>query len=453
MNIDFLGHASILVGGIEGTALFDPLLFGVHHEGLYDVHPRRELDIAQIPALDAVFISHAHLDHFDLHSLALLPRELPIHCAADPLLIGCLDGLGFSTILPLRNFVPIMIGTMEIVPTPGAPGTTEHGFVVREKDAVTWNLVDTFPTPATIAEVRRRHPEIHLAIVPWQPLQDRDVLIGGSRGFPYEMYAALVANVLRIDARYLVPGACGFRAIGPNAWMNRVLFPVTRPRFVEDITRANAAWNSRVLEMDPGDRILLTQEVCCSQKNQVEYCKAEPYGWEEISFRPHEAGRLVAEHRGALFSVEASQPFARAFFEEHLPRLIDEECVLFDEHRRYGVRHEFEVVFADERRAWTLDFSRDRCAVTPGRCATTDASTIVTASLLTGLVAETISWDFAEFSGDYRHHNRCYSVDACGVHAPHAARLPDPLRVVFGARSMREKCYAAQVERLVAASK
>ncbi|MBK9260252.1 MAG: MBL fold metallo-hydrolase [Polyangiaceae bacterium] len=451
MNIDFLGHAMLLIRGAEGTILFDPLFFGAHHEGLYEVYPRRELDIEQLPPLDAVFLSQARLDHFDLHSMALMPRELPIYCAADSLLLACLDGLGFLRIRPLRNLEPVTIGSLEIIPTPGAADTIQHGFIVRDGNIVLWNLVDTNPPLSVIAEIRLRFPEIHLAIVPWQPLQDQLVAIGGARQFPYEMYGTIISTALQIGARSLVPGSCGFRATGHHAWLNHVLFPITRTRFVEDVVRANPAWDSQIFEMDSGDRIVLTQDVVGVQKNQVEYCKSGPYRWEELAYRPDDAGCQVNEHRGELFSIASSLPFVSAFFEDHMLRIVNQERTLFEGHRRLHVRQQFDIVFADGRRSWTWAFSGEHCVCTPGQCALADVSSILTASLLTGLVAGTVSWDFASASGDYRHYSGIHAVSACGVYAPLGARLEDPLSVVFGARSTREKWFAEQIERLLTA--
>jgi L-ascorbate metabolism protein UlaG (beta-lactamase superfamily) len=452
MRLDFLGHASILLAGAERTVLFDPLLLGLHHEGLYDVYPRRTLDLGGLPALSAVVVSHAHLDHLDLPSLSLLPRELPVYTAADPLILACLQGLGFRSVRAVTSFSPFSVGGLEIMPTPGAPGTLEHGFVVRAGAAVAWNLVDTSPPAEAIAEVKRRYPVIDVAVVPWQPLLDTAVAGGGALAFPHEAYSTLVANALDVGARAIVPGASGFAAVGPQAWMNHVMFPVTRARFMLDLVTASPALAGQVFALDPGDRLTLEGGAARPEPGAVAYCHAEPHRWEDLAFRPHDAASAVAEHRGALFTVAENLPLVRAFFEDFLPGLAAREPAAFAAHRRLGVEHEFEVVFADGRRHFTLDFRGEAPTARAGRSPLALASTIISAGLLTGLVAGTVSWDFAAFSGEYRRHEHAYLVGPSGIGAARPSRLVDPLRLVFGGPAARERALAGQLERILAAT-
>src|SRR5688500_8715597 len=85
MELVFLGHQSWLVRKNETTLLIDPLLrdtFGVDPISGFRIYPPREIDPAGIGAVTAVFLSHEHGDHFDLPSLATLPRGTMIY-------VGC----------------------------------------------------------------------------------------------------------------------------------------------------------------------------------------------------------------------------------------------------------------------------------------------------------------------------------------------------------------------------
>ena len=73
LRVTFLGHATLLLE-LDGVRLMtDPVLRGwvgpLRRRGAR-IHP------AWIKGLDAVLISHTHMDHLDLGSLALLPRHV-----------------------------------------------------------------------------------------------------------------------------------------------------------------------------------------------------------------------------------------------------------------------------------------------------------------------------------------------------------------------------------------
>lgn len=105
LTVAYLGHASVLID-FGGTLLItDPTLY--HRIGLavgpITFGPKRvvasALGAAQIPPLDAVLVSHAHMDSLDRRSLARL--------AATPLLVvpertaDLVDDLGYARVVEL----------------------------------------------------------------------------------------------------------------------------------------------------------------------------------------------------------------------------------------------------------------------------------------------------------------------------------------------------------------
>jgi L-ascorbate metabolism protein UlaG (beta-lactamase superfamily) len=73
-RIVYVGHSTVLLD-LDGVRLLtDPLLRGRL------LHLRRigPVDASQLDALDAVLISHVHLDHLDLHSLRRLRAHAPM---------------------------------------------------------------------------------------------------------------------------------------------------------------------------------------------------------------------------------------------------------------------------------------------------------------------------------------------------------------------------------------
>ncbi|MGI9107549.1 MAG: MBL fold metallo-hydrolase [Pyrinomonadaceae bacterium] len=82
LTVAWLGHATMLINFYGTWLLTDPALgerVGVRVPGVATFGPRRlvrpALGLGELPALDAVLISHAHMDHCDLGTLARLPRR------------------------------------------------------------------------------------------------------------------------------------------------------------------------------------------------------------------------------------------------------------------------------------------------------------------------------------------------------------------------------------------
>jgi L-ascorbate metabolism protein UlaG (beta-lactamase superfamily) len=81
MTVAWLGHATVLINFYGTWLATDPALrshIGLNLAGV-TIGPRRlvepALSIKQLPPLDAVLVSHAHMDHCDLGTLKRLPRH------------------------------------------------------------------------------------------------------------------------------------------------------------------------------------------------------------------------------------------------------------------------------------------------------------------------------------------------------------------------------------------
>ena len=81
LTVAWLGHATVLINFYGTWLLTDPALrprIGVGFAGV-TIGPRRliepALSIKELPPLDAVLVSHAHMDHCDLGTLKRLPRR------------------------------------------------------------------------------------------------------------------------------------------------------------------------------------------------------------------------------------------------------------------------------------------------------------------------------------------------------------------------------------------
>jgi hypothetical protein len=82
MRLSFLGHQGWMIEADGDVLLVDPVLtpsFGSTPRVRFAIYPPRKLDLARMPAPDAVVLTTDHIQHFHLDSLRLLPRATPIY--------------------------------------------------------------------------------------------------------------------------------------------------------------------------------------------------------------------------------------------------------------------------------------------------------------------------------------------------------------------------------------
>jgi L-ascorbate metabolism protein UlaG (beta-lactamase superfamily) len=84
LTVAWLGHATVLLNLAGSWLLTDPALerrIGIG-QGLAKLGPRRLVEPAlrprELPHLDAILLSHAHMDHTDLGTLRHLRRDVPV---------------------------------------------------------------------------------------------------------------------------------------------------------------------------------------------------------------------------------------------------------------------------------------------------------------------------------------------------------------------------------------
>lgn len=127
----FLGHQGWAFQTDRAFVLVDPLLheeFGHAHHLEYRVYPPRTLDHAKMPPIDAVVLTHEHDDHFDLPSLALLARDIPIYLSSRSSIAArqILQTMGFG-VHPLVPGQPLRVRDLELVPFTGDHVTVDCG--------------------------------------------------------------------------------------------------------------------------------------------------------------------------------------------------------------------------------------------------------------------------------------------------------------------------------------
>ena len=121
MRVTFLGHACHLVEIDGRRVLTDPWLVDPIFEGCCEHAPELRFGPADLPPLDAIAITHAHLDHLNAPTLWQLPdKSIPVvfpHAAYTEV-EDVLRRVGFDNLAPRRPFEPFALGSARVVPTP-----------------------------------------------------------------------------------------------------------------------------------------------------------------------------------------------------------------------------------------------------------------------------------------------------------------------------------------------
>src|SRR5207302_2105668 len=201
-------------------------------EGAAVMCPAREVSPERLPPYSVIVVSHRHLDHFDIRTLASLDRQCTVLIPdGDSLLKDAIHRLGFERCRPLEDGQSVTFGRTTLTTTPSSAGVREFGLVARDSSATIWNQVDSQITGDIATRIADALGPIDLLLATWQPLLEGEVLTNGATSFPHAIYFKLLANVQRARPRAAIPSACGFKYIGDGSWLNKFVFPATREMF------------------------------------------------------------------------------------------------------------------------------------------------------------------------------------------------------------------------------
>ena len=385
MRATLVGHACWLFETMAGCFLMDPVLFDPFEEGTVTSCPRRAVRLEQLPALQGLIVSHRHLDHFDLPSLAVLDRRVPVFCPDDPFLLYGLQRLGFRDIRCLAPFVVQRIGGLQLLPTPSLNrDVLEYGLVVQDETGAIFNQVDTFLAADTIQHLRREvgQLDVHLAMYASQHFD----LFESKRANTAALHGINLHTASRLAAGCVVPAAAGFRFADDLAWLNRHVFPISQARFVQELRQVNPTL--RIVEANPGDTLVVEQGQVTVHRQVAAYASMLEDDTHRIAYDGTAPIPALEDRNPAGYGLQGLQEFAQGVVEVGLPQYLARGIATREQvamqYLRYGVVYQVEVVFPDcAHRSWTYRFDQQRQTVQRVSDATVpDVRKCITASAL-----------------------------------------------------------------------
>jgi len=368
MRATLVGHACWLFETAAGCFLTDPVLCDPFEEGMVTSCPRRAVRLEQLPALQGIIVSHRHLDHFDLPSLAALDRHVPVFCPDDPFLLYGLQRLGFRDIRRLAPFVAQQIGGLHLLPIPSLNrDVLEYGLVVQDETGAIFNQVDTFLAADTIQHLCREvgQLDVHLAMYASQHFD----LFESKRASTAALHGINLHTASRLAAGCVVPAAAGFRFADDLAWLNQHVFPISRAKFVQDLRQVSPTL--RIVEVNPGDTLVVTPGQVDVHRQAVAYVTMLEDDTHRIAYDAAAPIPALEDRNPAGYGLQGLREFAQGVAEvgllQYLARGITTREQVAMQYLHYGVVYQVTVVFPDGAHcSWSYRFDRQRQTVQRG---------------------------------------------------------------------------------------
>jgi L-ascorbate metabolism protein UlaG (beta-lactamase superfamily) len=287
ISVEFLGHATIFIKVDGMSILCDPHLFDNFRYGLFSYFPPRTIDLSKLPNADAIFLSHSHRDHFDTRSLFRLDRKTPIFCPSDLRIQHALNRMGFKEVIVVGDWSRIDVNAnVRLLWTPSAYRVPELGLVLQFGDLVLWNLVDSVFRPKWFSRFCKEldDAKVDVLLLPCQPLLETEIY---SAVMPMVPIGAMreTARLLRVvKPRGIVPFADGHYGLGPGRWLNHQKFPLNDRQLKAFLKEA--APDSRLLDMKPGDQLVVDASRLCRRIGKLSYVTASDLGDADRRYHP-----------------------------------------------------------------------------------------------------------------------------------------------------------------------
>jgi hypothetical protein len=426
MEWNYLGHAGWLCIANGLRILFDPLLEKTHHGGVFEVVPRRTVNV---PALrpDFIVISHAHADHFDVPSLRRLARIDPdtVVITADRVVEYAAQRVGFRKTHVAQSLERINLDGVQLLTTPSYANALEWGMLVEHQSVIAWNQVDTVHrSPLDVRTtidyaaqgllVPSLAQRVDLLLARWQPLCEIAPMLGEKSAFPHRTYASLLDEIAAARPLSLVPASAGGRHVAPFDWLNHFSHPVPMKRFLSDVRQRIPSVNA--YEGSPGARYVVdrggttyeprgaSQLVHVEERPTVDATADE---WMPVHVPD------VRDYNPFNYGIGYAREVCGRWVREALAPALAKSYGAF---RVLGsISFVLDLRFDGVRDAYTIEVSSTGAAVRAKWEPHWDALNVLSGSQLCAVIEARACWGDVLLSGGLRAFERAYSVSEQGA--------------------------------------
>jgi len=226
-----------------------------------------------------------------------------------------------------------------------------------------------------------------------------------------------------------------------------VVFPVTRERFCHDVKMAFPEIGKNIFTLDPGDILTFDKGDYHYLAGSCEFAKKVVDDRECIDFSPVNVGVELVDPNPENYDVELMR---QVLYEEICLNLLqfitENRTTIFNEHCRWQVIYQLEVVFPGGGQKWHIDFSQETIQALEGRNPLANFFTYITASSLYSLIQKRRDWDYLICSGEYRSFHKVYSLTRLGIIYQENSPIQDPIGLKFPSEYMAGANVKAEVK-------
>jgi hypothetical protein len=456
MRVNAIGHATWLLETSVGTILTDPVFFDPFESGANVSYPKRKVDVAQLPKIDCVFLSHRHFDHFDVRTLATLDRNATVfYPAGEELIEAALDGLGFQRRRALEPWAKARLHDVEIVATPSHVDWPELGLVIRDDGTTLWSLIDTVIDVDILRTLRQQVGRVDCLLAQYSPLFQYELRDPTRlKSFDLDEYRWLLEIVGLADPQVVIPSAGGVR-YAKGEWQNTYGFPVPPHRFLADLRQV--APDRRCVLLEPGDRMDLAFKPPVAVRQCLDFVRTtqEPGGYSRWALDPAVGIPPFRDTNPLDAPVEEAVRCATEYITR---RLVDDlldpsNAEALAEWRRWRAFWRLDLyvpshenLTAGPARSWFIDLTGAAPRLIDSAPPDVAGWTAVNATGLYDVLHGRCSSYGYLFMDQTRHATRAHAVDGRGVSAPEDG-LPEPLLAALtGPRDLDALYVSAQLE-------
>ncbi|MBT4390812.1 MAG: MBL fold metallo-hydrolase [Nitrospina sp.] len=457
MITTMISHACLVIESRGTTLLTDPIFFDYLWEECNVQCPSIDLDLAKLPKVDILNISHRHQDHFDIRTLAylagdagILAPDAVVLAPRDEILLEVLEKLEFKNITVVEDFKALEIKGLTLTPTPSLNKQDyfpEHGLLVHDGEVTLWNQVDTIVSPDMIKYMHRLYGQLDFAHVRYLPLLEGNFSFHLPLELPMEEDDSFLKVAAATRPKFAVPGSAGFKYRDEFGFLNQYSFPTTQEQFLRDL--ADFCPEIKTSVFYPSDRAVITPGGVEMQKAASEFVKIRVNDGHKVEFKPVAEVPPIRTRTQDKAQHEKEWQAVVDFIENRFVDLLVEKKAVRS-WVDWKVVYQLEVFGQDGSEIWCLDFAGEDAAIIKGRVGKINLYEGIACSELYSLIQNETSWDYVGINGQYRTFKNIYRIRMGEFE--HWTRTDDeflqPLTEVFpaGAEMDREK-FMRDVER------